>query len=589
MGEADYIAKTRDSLGSLIKKPPLTDKLLSKPPFRFLQDVIGAVIKTTKFGTGLYTEAELSETHNEKEAKVAFLQKAIDLVQMVNAEPLRVKPGKIVAGLEADLTNEFLQALAQAARKQPDSSVYVQRVLSGEKLDMSKSDGSATSNKENRERRASGPDKKSSKDTKEKRNSSVDPSDKHSKERSGKEKTKDSVKEEKEKKPKEKTTKEKTSSKDSKLSEEGKPDKKKSSKEKSGELIEDKKEKRAKEKSKTDEGEKKVKKPKEKEKQPDIIPVTNGVDSHDSHDEMLSDQKKMGRKTSQDENSFSTAPTLRLGSKSAKEIRNRPKEVIRDEIDLVTPSQPTIVRQTQSARPGTASQRPTTAAARAAPPKVRRQELVQSIQNGRVDSAKMPTANIIIGDGTGNAIDDDNDNFITESNPLDPLNDDEVNGMAESLELDENEVHGGLVKRILETKKELEENLKGQERSIRPTVVFDAKERDRTRKETAKLQEFIQQLTKTSHPLGKLMDFCQEDIDSMIKEMNEWRSEYKRNETKLQQEQTSIHSNAEPLKTKLAELEQQIKDQSDAIASVKRKILTNEEKISRLILTVSKK
>ena len=90
--------------------------------------------------------------------------------------------------------------------------------------------------------------------------------------------------------------------------------------------------------------------------------------------------------------------------------------------------------------------------------------------------------------------------------------------VADADELDAAE-HGGLVRKILETKKELESGLKEDtdKKGEAPpnksagttTVVFDDNEREKTRKDVAKLQEYIQKLSRTSHPLGRLLDYLQ--------------------------------------------------------------------------------
>lgn len=41
--DAEVIKKTQDSLGKYVKKPPLTEKLLRKPPFKFILDIVKAV------------------------------------------------------------------------------------------------------------------------------------------------------------------------------------------------------------------------------------------------------------------------------------------------------------------------------------------------------------------------------------------------------------------------------------------------------------------------------------------------------------------------------------------------------------------
>ncbi|XP_050691834.1 TRAF3-interacting protein 1-like isoform X3 [Eriocheir sinensis] len=169
----EVLKKTQAELGRFIKKPPLTDKLLSKPPFRFLHDVINAVITETGFLAGLYTDEELSAQNiKDKDAKIEFLQKCIDATILATGDSLSVRPSKIVAGHEPDKTNEWLQALGKAVEKNVDSKEAVSQVLSGVKPQTKKSEKKAEKPKE-KEKSAKGPERakkgtSKSKDEKEK-------------------------------------------------------------------------------------------------------------------------------------------------------------------------------------------------------------------------------------------------------------------------------------------------------------------------------------------------------------------------------------------------------------------------------------
>lgn len=77
----EIIKNTQKFLGKYVKKPALTEKLLKKPPFRFLHDIIKSIIKETGFLKGLFSEFELnSDNVKEKDAKINFLNKLIDAV-----------------------------------------------------------------------------------------------------------------------------------------------------------------------------------------------------------------------------------------------------------------------------------------------------------------------------------------------------------------------------------------------------------------------------------------------------------------------------------------------------------------------------
>lgn len=52
-----------------------------------------------------------SKANHEKDAKINILAKMITLTEMIVGEKIDVKPQKIVAGLEPEKTNYFLQKL----------------------------------------------------------------------------------------------------------------------------------------------------------------------------------------------------------------------------------------------------------------------------------------------------------------------------------------------------------------------------------------------------------------------------------------------------------------------------------------------
>jgi TRAF3-interacting protein 1 len=117
MGE--FWQETASMYASVISRPKMTQKLLEKPPFRFLHDVIMATIAATGYGQGLFSEEECDSANiADKNAKIAFLEKVIGQVSTTIGEPLNCKPGKIVAGQEPESTNHFLQALCRAATGQ---------------------------------------------------------------------------------------------------------------------------------------------------------------------------------------------------------------------------------------------------------------------------------------------------------------------------------------------------------------------------------------------------------------------------------------------------------------------------------------
>lgn len=117
----------------LFAKPKMTEKLLGKPPFRYLHDIYTATMKQTNFGEGLFTGDELnSKSFDDKDSKTQFLVKLIMLTEMVIQEKIDIKPSMVLAGQQADKTNIWLQQMYRAAVSGVDTGALVAQILGQE-------------------------------------------------------------------------------------------------------------------------------------------------------------------------------------------------------------------------------------------------------------------------------------------------------------------------------------------------------------------------------------------------------------------------------------------------------------------------
>uniref|UniRef100_A0A6I8NFW5 TRAF3-interacting protein 1 n=1 Tax=Ornithorhynchus anatinus TaxID=9258 RepID=A0A6I8NFW5_ORNAN len=667
------VKRTQEALGRVIKKPPLTDKLLSKPPFRYLHDIVTEVIRMTGFMKGLYTDSEMkSDNVKDKDTKISFLQKAIDVVVMVTGEPLSVKPARIIAGHEPERTNELLQAIAKCCLSKLSSDDAVKRVLAGEKADMKGKppNTSKSQDKENRESKEE--ELKSSKDKEARRNSEIKDRStsrdrkprQESKEEESKprekerEKSKDNVRErhkdheweklkEGEKdRNKNRISKQEKETEKSKDKERGKKEDKEREKDSEHDKEKEKKSSGGRERDRQREKDKDKGKEREKDKRKERL--RDGERSKEK--ERNKEQDKAEKKSTGSEETPSTkvsaGPVKEAKPYPDKEAENSTKtarsvvtkvsrrrsktlgegtllphnksppavntvmSVLQKEPGQEATSQEigdsisdgegdvgTVVQENPSATenseipielPANSPERriPRPGSARPAPPRIKRQESAELLVPERSGSGKI-VSNLITDRQTSE--DDEDCQFVVEAAPQIPEMPEME--MPPEVELEGDEKHGGLVKKILETKKDYEK----QQQSPKSTdkekpLVSEAakrKEKDIVSKEIEKLRTSIQTLCRSALPLGKIMDYIQEDVDAMQNELQLWHCENKQHAEALKKEQSITDSAVEPLKAELVELEQLIKDQQDKICAVKASILKNEEKIQKMVYSIS--
>ncbi|XP_011863655.1 PREDICTED: TRAF3-interacting protein 1 [Vollenhovia emeryi] len=589
---AEVIKKTQDLLGKYFKKPPLTEKLLRKPPFRFLHDIITAIIKETGFLEGLFSEEELnSDNIKDKEAKLAFLTKLIDVVKLISGANLTVRASKIVSGQEPTKTNELLQAIGRALDKKVSSREAIEHY----KKSLEKKTKAGTKSKSTTKEETS--KKPASRQTSQTRKSSE--KDKISAER-----------------------KKRSSSTGKVASSEAKHDKNERIEESKARSGNDRKEESSKNIEAID--------------IPPAEPVPNKVPTSaqrrrpsssakvkqdatitaDANDLTREEQarhrsassrprrsahvnglqEKIGSLQTSSNNEEQTRPVTSGYARETKENGMEEESARQQSVDKS--DKPTselagsqveaemTVSQQSNARPKTSLRPPSARPISARPAAPRMRAKTEAIVNEEIQT---PVGNIsVIVENSDLKNDDDDDDDAEDMVVM------EAKGSGSDLlengdyKIDNQlmQEHGHLVAQILETQRELVNTDNVDVLPKKVDIAWETgsqRDRETAVKEIDKLRGTIQTLTRTTNPLGKLLDYVQEDVEMMQKELLDWRSQYRQLSEQLEREQNETQEMTEPMKETLKEIDNNMKIQSDKIREVKAQIMKNNQKIRRLL------
>ncbi|KAH8408012.1 hypothetical protein KR222_010722 [Zaprionus bogoriensis] len=594
--DAAVLKATQESLGKFVKKPPLTEKLLKKPPFRYLMDVFNSFIKQTGCFEGLYTPQEqLFENIGVRHDKIRFLQKMIDVTKLTTKRDLKVRTSKIVAGHEAHLTNELLQAMASVAEQQLEWRSAVQQVLAAEAKESTESKEARP--KETRAREAKATSKQISPRGKEeaalRREKRISPQEQKQQKR-----TTPPVKD----KDKEKLQRRQKASPEA----EAKPKlSKQSSKQKSPSPT--KLGLKQKQQSST-EGEGKSAEPVApapvKQASPVSVPTPLPAPTPISppKPEPVAEPPKQptpelppepeSRKSSS-RSRRSSASQSRQAPAEVEPVESPPKTA-NDSSEPANPSptadrnnnkrerEGTFTRENSKesngsiTRPRTSLRPPSARPASARPGAPRRRNVEIVLQPN--DQVKMSGINVKL--ETFGDFDDDGENLVI----IEDANAHDIeagSGATDAQPELADAQQGRLVQQILETQKEL---VQQPTEAGREEKSSNSATRQSSARQVNDLREIIQTLTKSVNPLGKLLDFIPEDIDAMQLELTMWRDTYTQSAMELKRELSLTASATEPMKQQLLSIEASIGEYKELIDESRHKILQNSERILKMLM-----
>ncbi|XP_075982833.1 TRAF3-interacting protein 1-like [Anticarsia gemmatalis] len=631
--DPEVIKSTQISLGKYVKRPPLSEKLLKKPPFRFLHDIITTVLKTTGFFENLFDDEELiSDNVKDRDSKISFLNKVIFVVCSTTGKQLSAKPSKIVAGQEPEKTNELLQCLAQAlddklssekAVKQYKDSIKSSQTTetktkepvkptkktndtkklasrSNEKLTSQKNDTSRSTLKQDKEksndikskRKEGGtnknetsskktpqtkPVKKNAKDQKEPQTEEKIQSD--DKSLNLYEKEKQSEVKDKEKNSATRISKLQSQDSDGSLEKEELTDEKLNIASVSPIKTEDNQDKLNASYTITENDSNSLASSTDLLERSHINVVDNiSLESHEKITPKTSDNQIHSHVDNNDnatlksiEIDLNITDKFKADTSANKELENKIIDTDRHENTIT--SKFTMFNGNEAKIPRPASVRPSSvrpSSSRPGAPRMRE----------KVDNLIKESDNLLIGkvniiaENTQNEEEEDTSLIIMDRPESTTVSQDQ-----QELQLSSNE-HGHLVQQILDSQKELSQ-ISGK---TEIEWQFGAqKAREALNQDIEQLRFNIQALSRVANPLGKLLDHIQEDVEVMRQELQQWSNIYEGVNKEMLKQKTLNEDSLMPFHTKLKQLEGDIEEKHDKINDLKILIHKNAIRIEKLL------
>jgi hypothetical protein len=97
------------------------------------------------------------------------------------------------------------------------------------------------------------------------------------------------------------------------------------------------------------------------------------------------------------------------------------------------------------------------------------------------------------------------------------------------------------------------------------------------------MKDIIQSITQNINPMGKIIQFIDDDIESMKREHDNWSRIYSTSVEQLEDKEKLIDAEMQPYKDKIIAKEEQTREKKAQIESLKTKILRNNLKIEKLL------